>query len=106
MFDHAALNGDADEQLRMLVLALTDKDALRGLVGQHPGLEIMRIFHQEQNGFNDIIHPLIVHGLIDAEIANKLSKEIHASIFRHVTKAFNAYAMPILIEAFWANLTA
>jgi hypothetical protein len=42
MFDPAALNGDADEQLRMLVLALTDKDALRGLVGQHPGLEVMR----------------------------------------------------------------
>jgi hypothetical protein len=47
-----------------------------------------------------------VQGLISAEIANKLSKEIHATFFQHVTKAFNAYAMPILIEAFRANQTA
>jgi hypothetical protein len=106
MIDPTTLNGDAGEQLRTLVLALTDKDALRGLVGQHPGLEVMRTFHQEKNGFNDLLHPLIVQGLISAETANRLSKDLHVAFFQHVAKAFNMHAMPIMIESFRANLTA
>ena len=104
LFNPRSQDKDAEEQLHALSLTLTDTDALKDLVLRHQDMGVMREYHQKENGFNEILHDMMDKGHITPEVANQLSQKMCARFYQHVTRSFNDYAMPIMIESFRANL--
>ena len=103
LFDPSSLDEDAEGKLHALTEELTDPEALKDLVLRNPDTAGMREFHQKV-GFNDILLEVLEKGQIAPEVANHLSRKIHERFYQHVTRGFNDFAMPIMIESFRANL--
>jgi len=92
------------EVVESFVMALTDKESVKGVINNHQGLQLMKGFHQDHNGINEVLLPLVQQGAISSEVGRQLSQDLLSSFFQHAAQAFNGFAVPIVIEAARINM--
>ena len=94
------------ETVESFVLALTDNESVKKIIitDDCDSLNMMKAFHQEHNGINDVILPLVKQGILSNEVAGKLSRDLLAKFFQHAAQAFNAFSMPIVLEGVRTNM--